>query len=247
MVFGGTFAHHSMSCGGVSAIVLLFFLMHLGAKSCFPHTPSAAAPHLSTVLRGTATACFIPDSTPCSAASDRAAFRLPPRPEIRNLPTPSDKNNCSLPFITPFQARVFEALDNVQAGSVTTYKRLAGAIGCKSAQAIGQALKRNPRAPRIPCHRVISESRCIGGYSGKTDGLAVAEKRAFLVSEGITFDAKGRVRAHHIISILATDMRASPATSETQEVPSMLAATRRRAICPPARTMREFCFKTHTH
>jgi methylated-DNA-[protein]-cysteine S-methyltransferase len=233
-----------MSCGGVSAIVLLVFLMHLGAKSCFPHTPSATTPRLSKVLRGTANACFIPDSTtPCSAASDRAAFRLPPRPEISILPTPSDKSNCSLPFLTPFQERVFEALDNVQAGSVTTYKRLAGAIGCKSAQAIGQALKRNPRAPRIPCHRVISESRCIGGYSGKTDGPAVAEKWALLVSEGITFDAKGR--AHHIIA-MATDKRASPATTEKQEVPSLLAATR----CPTyahLRAQREFCFKTHRH
>ena len=103
-----------------------------------------------------------------------------------------------------------------------------GPLACKSAQAIGQALKRNPRAPRIPCHRVISESRCIGGYSGKTDGPAVAEKRALLSAEGITFDAKGRVCAHHIIAILATDKRASPATTEKQEVPSLLAATR----CP---------------
>ena len=234
--------HHSMNCGGASAIVLLFFLMHLGAKSCFPHTPSAATPHLSNVLRGTATACLISASTPCSAASDRTAFRLPPRPEIRILSTPCDKSNCSLTLLTPFQARVFEALDNVQAGSVTTYKRLAGAIGCKSAQAIGQALKRNPLAPRIPCHRVISESRYIGGYSGKTDGLAVTEKRALLSSEGITFDTKGRVCAHHIISILATDMPASPATTETQEVPSLLAATRRRDICPPAPSKRDFFF-----
>ncbi|MEO0414062.1 MAG: MGMT family protein [Verrucomicrobiota bacterium] len=35
-------------------------------------------------------------------------------------------------------------------GKVTTYRALGLAIGCGSAQAIGQALKRNPFAPEVP-------------------------------------------------------------------------------------------------
>jgi methylated-DNA-[protein]-cysteine S-methyltransferase len=58
--------------------------------------------------------------------------------------------------VTPFQVRVYEALLQVQKGRVTTYKELGAVIDCKSSQAIGQALKRNPFAPAVPCHRVVS-------------------------------------------------------------------------------------------
>jgi len=63
---------------------------------------------------------------------------------------------------TDFQDRVYSALLLVPHGRVTTYKYLANFIGCKSSQAIGQALTKNRHAPRIPCHRVIKTDGHIG-------------------------------------------------------------------------------------
>jgi len=66
---------------------------------------------------------------------------------------------------TPFQKKVYNALLLIPNGRVTTYKILAEYIGCKSSQAVGQALKKNLDAPRIPCHRVIKSDGTLGGYA----------------------------------------------------------------------------------
>ena len=100
---------------------------------------------------------------------------------------------------TAFQHRVFEALTHVPLGKTTTYGILAKAIGCGSAQAIGQALSRNPDAPRIPCHRVVCNNGSIGGFFGERDAAAAANKRAFLEAEGVAFDASGRVEETFIL------------------------------------------------
>ncbi|MGB2401813.1 MAG: MGMT family protein [Akkermansiaceae bacterium] len=56
---------------------------------------------------------------------------------------------------TEFEQRVYKAVQGIPAGKVVTYTILADLLNCRSAQAIGQALKRNPSAPTVPCHRVI--------------------------------------------------------------------------------------------
>ncbi|MFT5239704.1 MAG: methylated-DNA-[protein]-cysteine S-methyltransferase [Candidatus Promineifilaceae bacterium] len=89
---------------------------------------------------------------------------------------------------TAFQQRVYDALSRVPKGRVTTYKVLSESIGCGSSQAVGQALKRNPFAPTVPCHRVISSTLRLGGYLGCTEGDAVHAKRRLLAEEGVTFD-----------------------------------------------------------
>eukprot|EP00049_Salpingoeca_infusionum_P003256 m.64910 g.64910 ORF g.64910 m.64910 type:complete len:231 (-) comp12033_c1_seq4:203-895(-) len=50
--------------------------------------------------------------------------------------------------VTPFRARVYALLQRVPLGKVTTYKVLADALSCGSAQAIGQAMRHNPRPAR---------------------------------------------------------------------------------------------------
>jgi len=57
--------------------------------------------------------------------------------------------------VTEFEDRVYAMVGRVPEGMVTTYAHLARALDCGSAQAVGQALKRNPFAPEVPCHRVI--------------------------------------------------------------------------------------------
>ena len=85
--------------------------------------------------------------------------------------------------ITPFQRRVYLELLNIPAGRTITYGELAKRIGCRSAQAVGQALKRNPFAPEIPCHRVVAAGGSIGGYLGKREGEMIERKRKLLKDE----------------------------------------------------------------
>ena len=85
--------------------------------------------------------------------------------------------------ITPFQRKVYLELLNVPAGKTITYGELAQRIGCRSAQAVGQALKRNPFAPEVPCHRVVAANGSIGGYFGKREGELVERKRKLLEEE----------------------------------------------------------------
>jgi len=94
---------------------------------------------------------------------------------------------------TAFEHRVYEALMLVPAGRVTTYKDLGEAIGCRSSQAIGQALRRNPYAPEVPCHRVISSQLTLGGFAGEREGAETERKRKLLEAEGVRFDHSGRL------------------------------------------------------
>ncbi len=85
--------------------------------------------------------------------------------------------------ITPFQRRVYLALLDVPSGTTITYGELAERIGCRSAQAIGQALRRNPFAPEVPCHRVVAADGSMGGYNGERDGEQIEYKRRLLEAE----------------------------------------------------------------
>lgn len=85
--------------------------------------------------------------------------------------------------ITPFQRRVYLALLDIPRGTTITYGELARRIGCRSAQAVGQALKRNPFAPDVPCHRVVAADGSLGGYNGAREGEELERKRQLLESE----------------------------------------------------------------
>lgn len=91
------------------------------------------------------------------------------------------------PTISKFQTQVYAAAQAIPQGMVTTYQLLAAAIGCKSAQAVGQALRRNPTPPAIPCHRIIRSDLTIGGFAGATAGEAIEKKLTLLAAEGVTF------------------------------------------------------------
>lgn len=86
-------------------------------------------------------------------------------------------------IITSFQRRVYLELLKVPAGETITYGELARRIGCRSAQAVGQALKRNPFAPDVPCHRVIASNGSIGGYKGARNGEPIEYKMKLLNDE----------------------------------------------------------------
>ena len=92
--------------------------------------------------------------------------------------------------ITQFKNKVYNATKQIPKGKVTTYKEIAKAIGKpRSYRAIGNALNKNPFAPKIPCHRVIRSDGNIGGFAYGTQ-----KKIRLLKSEGIKINNKGFIR-----------------------------------------------------
>ena len=89
--------------------------------------------------------------------------------------------------------RVYQKLRQVPAGRVTTYKDLAHSLGTRAYRAVGQALRYNPFAPEVPCHRVVKSDGRIGGFMGQMTGGAVVKKNGLLVKEGVVV-VNGRVR-----------------------------------------------------
>jgi methylated-DNA-[protein]-cysteine S-methyltransferase len=78
------------------------------------------------------------------------------------------KRPCNVPRLGPqgtaFQKRVWQSLFTIWFGQTKTYGEIAQMVGCRSAQAVGQAVGANPIALIIPCHRVIAAHGKIGGY-----------------------------------------------------------------------------------
>ena len=97
--------------------------------------------------------------------------------------------------VSEFARRVYAALCKIPPGHVITYAALGRRIGCRSPRAIGQALRANPFAPQVPCHRVIASDLSPGGFNGRTSGAALAKKLRLLAAEGIVFK-DGRLADH---------------------------------------------------
>lgn len=76
---------------------------------------------------------------------------------------------------TPFQQMVWDILMTIPYGETRSYKWVADLVAKQmhkpsmSAQAVGQAVGRNPFSIVIPCHRVLSTSGQLTGYAGGVD------------------------------------------------------------------------------
>ena len=79
--------------------------------------------------------------------------------------TKTDGRIAARPKGTAFQQRVWQALLTIPYGETVSYGELARMVGCKSAQAVGQAVGANPVALLIPCHRIIAAHGQLGGYA----------------------------------------------------------------------------------
>jgi len=95
------------------------------------------------------------------------------------------KVNSSIPSIklegTPFRVLVWNLLLNIPYGKTVSYGELSTLVAEKrgvkkiAAQAIGQAVGKNPISIIVPCHRVIAKNGLLTGYGG---GL---ERKRFLL------------------------------------------------------------------
>ena len=79
-----------------------------------------------------------------------------------------------------FAVGVWEALRRIPYGETVSYGELARSIGCRSAQAVGGAVGRNPVSIIVPCHRVIGADGSMTGYAG-----GIERKVALLRLEGV--------------------------------------------------------------
>ena len=87
-----------------------------------------------------------------------------------------------------FADKVYGLCKKIPKGKVSTY----GAIALKlqsSPRAVGQALRCNPYAPVVPCHRVVASNGNIGGFNGKVQGPAIQKKIRLLHTEGVEVKA----------------------------------------------------------
>lgn len=73
---------------------------------------------------------------------------------------------------SPFERRVWAAMQTIPYGQTRSYGELAQAIG-SAPRAIGGACGKNPIPIVIPCHRVLAKAG-LGGYSGE-GGLVTKE------------------------------------------------------------------------
>ena len=73
---------------------------------------------------------------------------------------------------TIFQERVWKILQEIPYGETMTYGEIAQRIAKEkgvatySAQAVGQAVGKNPISILIPCHRVLGKNGALTGYVG---------------------------------------------------------------------------------
>ncbi|KXN88354.1 Methylated-DNA--protein-cysteine methyltransferase [Leucoagaricus sp. SymC.cos] len=109
--------------------------------------------------------------------------------------------------VTKYQWDVYDFILKIPRGKVTTYKIISESIG-GSARSVGGALKINPFAPYVPCHRVVASNLFIGGFSGQWAGRTSSNKSkqarmeeegqpqigwkiGLLKEEGVSVDSRG--------------------------------------------------------
>ncbi|MCJ1252653.1 methylated-DNA--protein-cysteine methyltransferase [Lignoscripta atroalba] len=147
-----------------------------------------------------------PPPPPSSTSPSPSPHRLSP-PSSSSSPTPSQDPSPSLSgplstarsliitsTLSPFRRRVLLTLLQVPRGHYTTYAALSSFLS-SSPRAVGNAMRNNPFAPTVPCHRVLAADGSIGGFGGEwgEGGKFRGEKVKLLRAEGVRFDGRGRV------------------------------------------------------
>jgi len=91
-----------------------------------------------------------------------------------------------------FAQKIYSLINKIPKGRITTYKQIAIALKTKAYRAIGQALKKNPCAPQVPCHRVVCGDGRVGGYQGKNSNkkIELLKKEGIIVEKGKINDFK---------------------------------------------------------
>ena len=79
-----------------------------------------------------------------------------------------------------FNESCYKILKKIPKGKITTYKAIAKKLKTKAYRAVGNAMNKNPYAPKIPCHRVINSNGKVGKFR-----YGIKNKIKLLKKEGI--------------------------------------------------------------
>ncbi len=91
---------------------------------------------------------------------------------------------------TPFQQRVWAALQTIPIGETRSYGEVAATLKHpKAYRAVANANGKNPICLLIPCHRVINANGSLGGYSGGVEIKAALLQRESTLSFKNNFSA----------------------------------------------------------
>ena len=100
--------------------------------------------------------------------------------------------------ISSFNQKIYSLLKRVPKGKVTTYKILAEALGTKAYRAVGNAMNKNPNAPKVPCHRVIKSNGEVGGYAhGQERKISILKKEGIEIISNRVDLSKYEFKLHH--------------------------------------------------
>ena len=83
------------------------------------------------------------------------------------------------PAGSPFEGRVWSAMQAIPYGETRCYGDLAQSVG-SAPRAVGRACGKNPIPIVIPCHRVLAK----GGFGGYSGAGGLATKQRLLALEG---------------------------------------------------------------
>lgn len=94
----------------------------------------------------------------------------------------------AMEHLPDYTRKVLETTSLIPLGYVSSYGAIAKAVG-GSPRAVGNVMAKNPFAPVIPCHRVVSTGFALGGYSGGLETkrrLLERERRGYISPQHIS-------------------------------------------------------------
>jgi O-6-methylguanine DNA methyltransferase len=137
----------------------------------------------------------IPFNVPFQVFQEPSAFAEDVLASVKNVYDGKDATHgfsLATEHLPAYTRRVLEAASLIPAGYVASYGSIAKAAG-GSPRAVGNVMARNPFAPLVPCHRVVSSDFTLGGYGGGLDvklDFLVREKRGYTHPRQIPVDGK---------------------------------------------------------
>jgi len=126
----------------------------------------------------------IPFNVPFQAFSEPSAFAEDVLESVRNVYDGKGVSQgvpLATEYLPVYTRTVLEVTFLVPVGYVASYGSIAKAAG-GSPRAVGNVMARNPFAPVVPCHRVVSTDFTLGGYGGGLDvklEILTREKRGY--------------------------------------------------------------------
>ena len=124
---------------------------------------------------------FLPDVSELRAAKDVATQTICAQltDYLKNPHHPLDFPMCLTG--TPFQRRVWRAMQAIPVGETLTYAELAQRVS-SGPRAVANACGANPIPVVIPCHRVVAKNG-LGGFMGGREADSLSIKQWLLVHE----------------------------------------------------------------